>query len=1535
MRLGFRGLIRAGLVQAAQAEKTASATPSGQKPEGEVPSRSPGFLFLGRQDAPKTGSEECATSIIPSTWDRERDACGVGFVADRRGHRSHEILHRALAAVAAMSHRGAVAADAKTGDGAGVLAQIPYTLLRRDLRLKTPNADLGAGMIFLPREIDASRRAWMLIATTLEECRVRVLGWRLVPTDPAALGDHARRTQPEIAQVVVARPQGQDDDAFERALYRARRLIERRAVTEGLSLYVPSLSCATIVYKGLFVSPQLPRFYPDLEDPAFETAIAVFHQRYSTNTFPSWPLAQPFRLLAHNGEINTLQGNVTWMAAREALLHSPHWPQGLADLLPIIQPDGSDSAMLDNVLELLRRGGRWLLHAMLMLVPSAWEGIPDLPDAVRAFFEYHGCLVEPWDGPAALAFSDGRFAAATLDRNGLRPARYVITRSGLVLVASEAGVIDTPPEQVVEKGRLGPGQMLAVDTHKGIVLHDHEIKGLCAAQRPYADWLERNLVRLGEFRADGHLHIPSNLIAQQRAFGFTGEDIHRVLRAMVEEGKDPVYSMGDDTPLAALTDRPRTFSTYFRQRFAQVTNPPIDPLRERLVMSLAGYLGPQRSVLEEQPEHARLIHLPSPVLTGVMLQEIRARAPVPTATLSTLFSPAAGPEGMRRTLEAIIAAACDAVRDGAGVLILTDQGLTADRAAIPMLLASAAVHHGLIRAGLRGRTGLLAESGEAKDIHHIACLIGYGASAVHPYLALQTIAAQATDPHDARGRIETWRQAVEAGVLKIMSKMGISTLSAYHGAQVFEAVGLSHTVIDAHFPGTPSRLGGADLEDIAEAVLRRHAEAHRVTGPIVEAGWLRFHKGGEYHAFNPAIIKTIHQVARGGDGFHALAALVEDRPPTTVRDLLEFIEAHPAPLEEVEPASEIVTRFVISAMSHGALSLEAHQTLAIAANRIGARSNSGEGGEEPARYARRRNGDLANSVIKQIASARFGVTPAYVMSAGELEIKMAQGSKPGEGGQLPGHKVSAEIARIRRSQPGITLISPPPHHDIYSIEDLAQLIYDLKTVHPQARVAVKLVAEAGVGTIAAGVAKGFADTIQISGQDGGTGASPLDSIKHAGVPWEIGLAEAQRVLVQSGLRGRVRLRVDGGLKVARDIVIAAMLGAEEFGFGSAAVAALGCVMARQCHLNTCPVGIATQREDLRRKFPGTPENVINYLIGLAEEVRVVMARLGVRRLDEIVGRADLLRPRDIPGARLDVGLLLSEHAVSPGPDASLPRRCVAARNTRPDQPYDETHLMQLLPAIETGQSIELHLPLRNVHRSVGARLAGAIAQRWGDAGLPDGSVRLHFTGAAGQSFGAFLLPGMHLRLVGEANDYVGKSMAGGEIILTPPTPLLAESHRHVIAGNTLLYGATGGMMFAAGRAGERFAVRNGGAIAVVEGLGDHGCEYMTGGTVVVLGETGRNFGAGMSGGEAFVYDETGGFPLRYNTQLVTITRPTAEDGARVRDLVAAHAKATGSRRARMLLGNWEAHVMRFWKAAPRATAPLPASLPARPAASVR
>ncbi|HET8679245.1 MAG TPA: glutamate synthase central domain-containing protein, partial [bacterium] len=884
-------------------------------------------------------------------------------------------MQRALAAVGAMSHRGALAADAKTGDGAGVLTHIPYAILRRDLRLRVPNADLAAGMLFLPQQTDQARRTQTLVDAALEAGGVQVLGWREVPVDPSALGDHARRTQPTIAQVVVARPEGLSDDAFERLLYRRRRVIEKQAAAEGLALSIPSLSHATIVYKGLLVSPQLPRFYPDLLDPAYETAIAVFHQRYSTNTSPSWPLAQPFRLLAHNGEINTLQGNVTWMASREAGLRSPFLPEGAGDLLPIIQPGGSDSAMLDNVLELLTRSGRDLLHAIIMLVPSAWEGIPDLPEAVRAFFEYHGCLVEPWDGPAALALSDGRFAAAVLDRNGLRPARYVITRDGLVAVASEAGVIDVAPERIVEKGRLGPGQILAVDTYKGAVLHDDEVKGLCGARHPYGDWIERHMVRLNNVNAPAEFVVPADLVTQQRVFGFASEDIERVLRAMVDERKDPVFSMGDDTPLAALSRQPRMLAHYFRQRFAQVTNPPIDPLRERLVMSLAGYLGPQQSLLEEDPAHARLVHLPSPVLTAEMMGAIRTRAPVATATLPALFPADEGPEAMRRALDTLIDEACAAIASGAGIIILTDQGVTAQRAPIPMLLAVSAVHHALIRRGLRYRTGLVAEAGEAKDIHSIACLIGYGASAVHAYLALQTIVAEAADAHDAQSRVEAWRQAVEDGLLKIMSKMGISTVSAYQGAQVFEAVGVSAALVEEHFTGTPAHLGGADLIEIARTVLQRHADAYRTTGPLQEAGLVRFRRNGEYHAFNPYVVKAL----RSSD-HRKLADLVESRPATEIRDLLEFVPDQPVPLEEVEPAAEIVRRFVASAMSHGALSREAHETLAVAANRIGARSNSGEGGEDPARYAPRPNGDWPNSTIKQIASARFGVTPSYVLS---------------------------------------------------------------------------------------------------------------------------------------------------------------------------------------------------------------------------------------------------------------------------------------------------------------------------------------------------------------------------------------------------------------------------------------------------------------------------------------------------------------------------------------------------------------------------
>jgi glutamate synthase domain-containing protein 2/glutamate synthase domain-containing protein 1/glutamate synthase domain-containing protein 3 len=1444
----------------------------------------------------------------------ERDACGVGFVADVHGHRSHAILRHALTAVTNLSHRGATDADGRTGDGAGVLTQLPYALLRRDLTIHHPDDHLAVGMLFLPPTPDERERAVALVEKAIADEALGLVGWRRVPTDSQALGAHAQATQPYVAQVVVHQTGEVSGDAFDRCVYLCRRRIEREAAQANLVVYVPSFSRRTIVYKALLSSPWLARFYPDLTDPTYDTALAVFHQRYSTNTFPSWNLAQPFRFLAHNGEINTLQGNMHWTRAREPELGSAVWGQRTQDVIPVLQEGGSDSAMLDNVAELLTVSGRDFAHVITMLVPAAWEADPELAAPLRAFYEYHTCLTEPWDGPAALAFSDGLAVGATLDRNGLRPARFLVTHDGLVLMASEVGVLDIPPDQIQEKGRLGPGQMLLVDTSRGRVLRDADVKAALAAAQPYSQWVRENLVRLGPVPVNGGAGEAS-AIAQQ-VFGYTLEDTERILQPMVAEGKDPIFSMGDDIPPAVLSTRPRLLYNYFRQRFAQVTNPAIDPLRERGVMSLAVHLGPRPTFLEESPQHARLVQLPTPILGPDELRWLQTQGPFPTRNLPARFWAADGPTGLAQRLKTLVDEAEAAARAGA-LIILSDREFDVQWAPVPMLLAVAAVHHGLIRRGCRMRTSIVADTGEARDIHQIACLIGYGASAISPYLVFQTLAADPRIPGDAHARWASYSRAAAAGLLKIMSKMGISTLGGYCGAQIFEAVGLDAPLIADYFPGTPSRIAGIGLTDLAAEVLERHRAVYsRPPEPLTEAGLVRFRRGGEYHAFNPYVVKALHRAIRDGASHETMVDLVKSRPPVALRDLLEFIPQQPVPLGDVEPVEAIARRFVISAMSHGALSLEAHETLAIAANRIGARSNTGEGGEDSARYRTE-----SNSRIKQIASARFGVTPAYILSADELEIKMAQGSKPGEGGQLPGHKVSAEIARIRRAQPGMTLISPPPHHDIYSIEDLAQLIYDLKRIHPRARVGVKLVAESGVGTIAAGVAKAFADTIQISGHDGGTGASPLDSIKNAGVPWEIGLAETQQVLVANGLRSRVRLRVDGGMKIGRDIMMAALLGADEFGFGTAAVVALGCVMARQCHLNTCPVGIATQDERLRAKFNGTPEMVMAYLTAVAEQVREILASLGARSIQDIIGRVELLRPRSVDhpkAARLNLDAILS----SPDPSGTRPRQNTAPRNDRQeDINLDAQIVADVLERRRQGEPVHLRYAVRNAHRTVGAGLAGMVAETHGDAGLPDGSIRVHLTGASGQSFGAFCLPGLTLHLEGEANDYVGKGMAGGEIVIRPPETFAGATQHNVILGNTALYGATGGCLFAAGRAGERFGVRNSGATAVVEGVGDHGCEYMTGGVVVVLGPVGRNFAAGMTGGAAFVLDETDVLPIRCNPEHVSWARfgDPAEE-ARVRDLIAGHARRTGSPWAEEILQRWADYAPLFWKVEPKASA---------------
>jgi glutamate synthase domain-containing protein 2/glutamate synthase domain-containing protein 1/glutamate synthase domain-containing protein 3 len=1456
----------------------------------------------------------------------EHDACGVGFVADICGRPSHAILQTAVQALGNLSHRGAKDADGKSGDGAGVLTQLPRKLFLKELEklgyARPRSQDIAVGMLFLPREDEsAAAKCRQIVERVLNHYGLARFGWRTVPIEESALGAKAAATAPAIEQVLIGRSR-HPLDQFERTLYMVRKEIETEAAAiEGF--YIPSLSSRTIIYKGLFVATQLKLFYGDLSDPDFETALAVVHQRYSTNTFPNWVLAQPFRMLAHNGEINTLAGNRNWMRAREAGMTSKVWGRRIERLKPVIGVRGSDSASLDNSLELLSASGRDILHSMMMLVPEAHENSTHMDPALRGFYDYAACLTEPWDGPAAVAFSDGRFVGAALDRNGLRPARYAVTSDGLIVMASEAGAVELAPETVVEKGRLGPGQMIAVDTALGLLLKDERIKREVATRKPYADWVRRSMITCPSSLDFGCVVSldEGELTALMKSFGYTVEDIRRIIEPMVAEGKEPVGSMGDDTPLAVLSARPRLLYGYFKQRFAQVTNPPIDPIRERLVMSLETLIGPRGSLLEDTCQHARLIKLRSPILTDLDIEWLRASKShgFSSSTLATLYGMRGGGQHLEKVLDALCEQASAAVEQGHAILVLSDRGVSGFQAPVPMLLAVGAVHHHLIREGKRMKVSLVAETGEAREDHHFACLIGYGANAVNAYLAFEAVAHEATRRGmSVAAASRNYKIAVENGLLKIMSKMGIATVASYCGAQVFEAIGLDTALVEKYFTGTPARIGGSGLREITRDMLRFHESAFDSAEKLQleDAGYFRYRAGGEYHAFNPAVFRALHKVVRGDDGgrYEHYRRQVENRPPAAIRDLLEFRPSAPVPLHEVEPAVDIVRRFFTSGMSHGALSGEAHETIAIAMNRIGARSNSGEGGEDPARLRPRANGDSSNSRIKQVASARFGVTPEYLAAADELEIKISQGSKPGEGGQLPGQKVSAEIAAIRHSVPGIMLISPPPHHDIYSIEDLAQLIYDLKQVNPRARVAVKLVSEAGVGTVAAGVAKAHADVIHISGYDGGTGASPLGSIKNAGAPWEIGLAEAQQVLTMNDLRGRVALRVDGGLKSARDVVVAAMLGAQEFGFASSVLVALGCVMARQCHLNTCPVGIATQALNLREKFAGKPEMVIRYFMSLAEETRSLLASLGFRSIEEIIGRSDLLiektcvqSPR---GVRLDLLPIIArvDSIVAPS------RGSTPHRENHVEASLDDQILRAASSAISSARPIALSYKIRNTDRAVGAKVAGEVARRHGNAGLADATIDLTFRGAAGQSFGAFALRGMRLTLIGEANDYVGKGMGGGEILIRPPDEASFEWAENAIIGNTVMYGATGGYLFAAGRAGERFCVRNSGGVAVVEGVGDHGCEYLTAGTVVILGDVGRNFAAGMTGGEAFVLDAKGNFLRNCNHELVGLEQVCARDDAQtLRALIERHYELTGSPRAREVLSYWSECLPRFWR----------------------
>jgi glutamate synthase domain-containing protein 2/glutamate synthase domain-containing protein 1/glutamate synthase domain-containing protein 3 len=1473
----------------------------------------------------------------------EHDACGIGAVANISGRRDHAIIEYGNEVLLNLMHRGAAGSDESTGDGAGILFQIPHEFFDEEVRrlrfrLPEPNR-YGVAMVFSPRDAEFRGRCEKLLNQAIDHLGLKVLGWRDVPTDNSCLGELAREAEPVVRQVFIDGV-GLEGSALERQLYLARkradRLVAQHFGEQAEDFYLNSMSCRTVVYKGMFLAPQLFAYYPDLSDRRIVSALALVHQRYSTNTFPNWRLAQPFRLLAHNGEINTLSGNKNRMRGREAHLTSPLLGDDLTDLYPIITPGASDSACFDNVLELLVMAGRSLPHAMMMMIPEAFTSSYHISTDKRAFYEYHAAIMEPWDGPAAMIFTDGRLVGGTLDRNGLRPARYVVTSDGVMVLASEVGVIDFPVERIQSKGRLQPGKMFLVDTEQGRIIVDNEVKGKIARQKPYRRWLERNQIELrGLFGVSSAVESDPETVAQRlRAFGYTREELQMILVPMASNGQEPVGSMGTDTPLAVLSNRPKPLFSYFKQLFAQVTNPPIDPLREGLVMSLMTFIGRRRNLLDETPEHCRQLALPHPILTNGDLERLRAvkRDDFQVATIDALFDVDADDPGgsLRRGIEEMLDTAEAAIRGGAALLIVSDRKVSEERAPIPSLLATAALHHRLLARRLRTAAGLVVESGEPREVMHFCLLCGYGANAVNPYLAFEAIHMLhgrgefpgVTDPDQLCDQYVT---AVKKGILKTMSKMGISTLRSYRGAQLFEAVGLDRSLIDAYFERTTSRIEGADLDVIAGEALTRHENASgQPLGDGVEmdfGGEYHLRLDGERHLWNQRTIARLQHAVRANDGdaYAEYAGLVNDqsRELCTLRGLLEFTEAEPVPLAEVEPSSEIVKRFCTGAMSHGSISKEAHESVAIAMNRLGAMNNTGEGGEDPARYQPLPNGDSKNSAIKQVASARFGVTIEYLAFAKMLQIKMAQGAKPGEGGQLPGHKVTDEIARLRYSTPGVTLISPPPHHDIYSIEDLAQLIYDLKCSNPGVKVSVKLVAEAGVGTVAAGVAKGNSDEVLISGHDGGTGASPLSSIKHAGIPWEIGLAETQQTLVLNGLRDRIMVQVDGQLKTGRDVVIGALLGAERFGFGTAALVTQGCIMMRKCHLGTCPVGVATQNPELRAKFAGDPAHLERFMLFVAEEVRQIMAQLGFRRFDEMVGRGDRLHSRKAIDHWKARGLDLS--AVLWQPDASGGRatRCVRPQTDTLQSHLDWQILEKTQAALESGQPVKFEGPIKNVHRAVGAILSNRIVKRYGAQGLPDGTIEATLIGSAGQSFGAFLAPGVTLRLIGDSNDYVGKGLSGGRIVVQTPPDARFAAHENIIVGNTLLYGATSGEAFVNGVAGERFAVRNSGAVAVVEGLGDHGCEYMTGGTVVVIGRTGRNFAAGMSGGVAYVLDEHQLFDTLCNLDMVDLEALwQAEDEALLHFLITRHQQWTGSEQARRMLDNWDEMAGRFVKVMP-------------------
>jgi glutamate synthase (NADPH) large chain len=1456
----------------------------------------------------------------------EHDACGVGFVANISGTRSHQIVRSALDLLINLQHRGACGSDPDTGDGAGILIQMPDRFLRGKVPFDLPPAGAyGAGLVFLPQDANARAECKAIVERIVEAEGQKLLGWRSVPVDLSKVGRSACAVAPVFEQVFIT--------GTELKLYVIRKLIERATK----DVYVCSLSSRTLIYKGMLTASQIEGMFPDLSDAAVESALALVHQRFSTNTFPSWPLAHPYRFVAHNGEINTLRGNINWMKAREGLLKSSVFGDDLQKVLPVIAPGGSDTATFDNVLEFLVMAGRSLPHAVLMMIPEPWSGNaagnPAMDPAVRAFYEYHSSLMEPWDGPASITFTDGRLIGAVLDRNGLRPSRYCITNDGLVIMASEVGVLDIPAENIVVKDRLRPGKMLLIDTGEGRIISDTEIKQTLAAARPYGDWLRQHLVDI-ENLPSAYAERPDHhtVLRRQQAFGYTQEDLRLLLTPMAVNGEEPIGSMGTDTALAVLSDQPRLLYDYFKQLFAQVTNPPLDAIREELVTSMGVTIGAEDNLLEPSPEACRQIKVDFPVLHNDQVAKLRhlpPGSPFRSTTLPLLYDPQEDGPGLERAMEQLCRKASVAVEAGVGVLILSDRGVDAHHAPIPSLLAVAGVHHHLVREGTRHKCGLLIETGEAREVHHIALLLGYGAGSVNPYLAFESLddlirQGQLLDvtPNDAMKR---YIKALNKGVLKVMSKMGISTLQSYCGAQIFEAIGLDRAFVDRYFTSTASKIGGIGIKEVSEEVRRRHARAYGTdpSNGLRSGGEYQWRRDGELHLFNPDTVFKLQHATRSGQYqiFKDYTRLVDDQSKAraTLRGLFALTPAGPPiPLDEVEPIEAILPRFATGAMSYGSISQEAHETLAIAMNRMGAKSNTGEGGEDPARYVADANGDSRRSAIKQVASGRFGVTSEYLVNADDLQIKMAQGAKPGEGGQLPGHKVYPWIAKVRHSTPGIGLISPPPHHDIYSIEDLAQLIFDLKNANPLARVHVKLVAESGVGTVAAGVSKAHADVVLISGHDGGTGASPLTSLKHAGVPWELGLAETQQVLLMNRLRDRIVVQVDGQMKTGRDVVVAALLGAEEFGFATAPLVVMGCVMMRVCHLNTCPVGIATQDPELRKTFAGKPEFVQNFFRFIAEEVRELMAGLGFRSLDEMIGRAeciDFAPAKDHWKAKgLDLEPVLF---VPPVPDGQ-PRRNTCRQDAGLAAVMDHKLIVAAAPALVHRAAVDFAMPIRNTDRTAGTMLGYEVTKRYGGAGLPDDTIRVQFTGSAGQSFGAFIPKGITLALEGEANDFVGKGLSGGRLIVRPPANAAFAAADNVIIGNVALYGATSGAAFVSGVAGERFAVRNSGAHAVVEGVGDHGCEYMTGGRVVVLGRTGRNFAAGMSGGIAYVLDTDGSFALNCNIDMVDLERLEQPDDLRcVRDLVEQHVALTGSDIGARVLEDWQAMARRFVVVMPR------------------